>query len=202
MACEKFGSLRRDVRGEHLGEPFRAELAADAGEGRRVATGVAEIMIALEVRLTRGIRSALAVALMTSDAVERVQREVGGELGRSDLILLREEELQRGTLRVGQRVSRALGMVSLEAAAFVLLQGDRLRRSILREVVTGGTLAGDDRLTASDREILIRDDGDDGLISPTIAALELEQVAGDVDGILTIHRRLGHTPVGADFKRI
>ena len=121
MAREKFGSLRRDIRGEYLGEPFGAELTADTSEGRRIATGVAEIMIALEVRLTRGIRSALAVALMTSDAVEGVQREVGGELGRSDLVLLREEELQRGTLRVGQRVSGALGVVGLKATPFVLL---------------------------------------------------------------------------------
>ena len=91
-------------------------------------------------------------------------------------------------------------MIGVQATPFVLIQGDGLRRGILREVVTGGTLAGDDRLAPSDGEVLVRDDGDDGLINPTIAALELEQVAGDVDGILTIHRSLRHAPVRAHLQ--
>ena len=90
-------------------------------------------------------------------------------------------------------------MVGLETTPFVLIQGDGLRRGILREVVTGGTLAGDDRLAPSDGEVLVRDDGDDGLINPTIAALKLQQVAGDIDGVLPIHRGLGHASVRANL---
>ena len=66
--------------------------------------------------------------------------------------------------------------------------------------MTGGTLGGDDGLAACDREILVRDDGDDGLINPTIAALKLQQVAGDIDGVLPIHRGLGHASVGAHLQ--
>ena len=66
---------------EHLGEPFGAELATDAGEGRRIASGVTEVVVALEEGLACGIGAALAVALMAGDAIQRLEREVGGQLG-------------------------------------------------------------------------------------------------------------------------
>ena len=78
---EEIGAFGRRALSEHVGEPLRTELAADAGEGRRITSGVAEIMVTLEIRLTAGVGASLAVALMASDAVERVQSEVGGELG-------------------------------------------------------------------------------------------------------------------------
>ena len=49
---EEIGALGRRALSEHLSQPLGAELAADAGEGRRIPSGVAEIMVALEVRLT------------------------------------------------------------------------------------------------------------------------------------------------------
>ena len=60
------------LTGEHLGEPFGTQLAADAGQGRRIATGIAEIVVTLEIGLTRGVRSAESVAFMAGDAVERL----------------------------------------------------------------------------------------------------------------------------------
>ena len=60
------------LTGEHLGEPFGTQLAADAGQGRRIATGIAEIVVTLEIGLTRGVGSAESVAFMAGDAVERL----------------------------------------------------------------------------------------------------------------------------------
>jgi hypothetical protein len=108
VAREKFGTLGVDPRDEHPGQPFRTELAADARQGRRIATGVTEVMVALEISLPGKIRPALTVALMTGDAVERLEREVGGALRRSGLILLRKEELQRGALGIGKRIAGPL----------------------------------------------------------------------------------------------
>ena len=137
---------------------------------------------------------------MTCYAIKGVQSEVGSKFRRSGLILLHEEEFKRGTLCVRKGIAGATDMVSIETTPFVLLQGDGLRRGILRQIVTGGTLGGDDGLTPSDSEILIRDDGDNRLINPTITALKIQQVAGDINGVLTIHHGLWHASVGAHLQ--
>ena len=69
---KEIGAFGRRALSEHVGEPFRAKLAADAGEGRRITSGVAEIMVPLEIGFPTSVGASLAVALMTSDAVERV----------------------------------------------------------------------------------------------------------------------------------
>ena len=78
-------------------------------------------MVALEISLTGDVRAALPVAFMAGDAVEGVQGQVSGQLGRGDLILLREEELQRGALGFGKRIAWAFDVIDVETASFVLL---------------------------------------------------------------------------------
>ena len=93
-------------------------------------------------------------------------------------------------------------MVGVQTAAFRLLQGYGLGRGVLGQVMAGGALGGDDGLTAGDREILVGGDGHDGDIRAAIAALEFEQVTGDVDRVLLHHRGLRHASVGPHLERV
>ena len=68
--------------------------------------------------------------------------------------------------------------------------------------MAGGALGGEDGLAAGGREGLVRDDSVDRHIQSSVAALESEKVAGDVDGILLIHDRLGHASVGPYLERV
>ena len=93
-------------------------------------------------------------------------------------------------------------MAGVQAAAFRLVQRHGLSRGVLGQVMAGGALGGDDGLAAGNREILVGGDGHDRDIRPAVTALEFEQVAGDIDGVLLHHRGLRHTSVGPHLKRV
>jgi hypothetical protein len=93
-------------------------------------------------------------------------------------------------------------MIGIETAAFEVLQRYGLGRGVLRQVMASRTPGGDDGLAPGDRELLIGDGGDDRVIETTVAPLELEQVTGDVDRVLTVHGDLGHAAVGTHLERV
>ena len=93
-------------------------------------------------------------------------------------------------------------MTGVHAAALAPDESHGLGRGILGQVMAGGALGDDDGLAASNREILVGDDGHDRDIRAAVAALEFEQVARDVDGVLLHHRGLRHTSVGPHLERV
>ena len=93
-------------------------------------------------------------------------------------------------------------MIGVQTAAIDLAQRHRLRGDILGQIVTGGAPGREDGLAPGEGERLIRDDGDDRFVQTSVAAAEREQIAGDVNGVLALHRDLRHASVGPHLERV
>ncbi len=136
--------LRFEVRAhaclarEHVREPGRLQLAAHAGQRGRVASRVAEVVIALEVSFARRVRAAAAVALMAGGAVQRLHGERRELCRWHGLIALRKELLQRGSLRFAEvKFRHAAGRARGQAAAVGASQRDRFCGHVRGQLMAG-----------------------------------------------------------------